>query len=250
MTGEPWANALSAERKHSSNGSGRMEGSRRLNRSNPRTSFACAVTCASTGRRANGVSGIASASAADSPRGRPRNPNLMLVRNGEGPSHRDRARVTSKPLAYRWRRVRTRWDGPVPLRRRARRRAARVIRTSLRAIDAGRLHGLFESSLRGGDEDRTAPLSRGSRQGRAAISRADGGRPGDCYMPLRLSTRWTRAFEASYSGLDLLRWGVPVHQIPLRAAPPPSDRYWSGPHRPLAVRQGRRRFNCPTIRWS
>ena len=54
--GWPWAHALSVERKHSSNGSGRMHGSRRLNRSEPRTSSACAVTRASTGRRANGVS--------------------------------------------------------------------------------------------------------------------------------------------------------------------------------------------------
>ena len=53
--GEPWAHALSAERKHGSNGSARMFGSRRSNRLDPRTSSACAVTPASIGRRTNGV---------------------------------------------------------------------------------------------------------------------------------------------------------------------------------------------------
>src|SRR3989442_13138578 len=43
-------------------------------------------------------------------------------------------------VRYRCRRLLIRWEGPAPLRRRARRRAARVIRTSLRAIAAGRRH--------------------------------------------------------------------------------------------------------------
>src|SRR2546425_2491259 len=42
-------------------------------------------------------------------------------------------------VRYRCRRLLIRCEGPEPLRRRARRRAARVIRTSLRAIAAGRL---------------------------------------------------------------------------------------------------------------
>src|SRR2546426_30355 len=42
-------------------------------------------------------------------------------------------------VRYRCRRLLIRCEGPAPLRRRARRRAARVIRTSLRAIAAGRL---------------------------------------------------------------------------------------------------------------
>ena len=46
--------------------------------------------------------------------------------------------------AYRRRRL-IRWDGPAPLRRRARRRAARVNRTSLRAIDPERMRRLFET---------------------------------------------------------------------------------------------------------
>ena len=83
--GEPWAYALSAERKHGSNGSGRVYGSKRSNRSDPRTSSACGVTRASIGRRANGVSAIASATATDSRWRTASRPNLMLLRNGEGP---------------------------------------------------------------------------------------------------------------------------------------------------------------------
>ncbi len=84
--GEPWAHALSAERKHGSNGSGRLYGSRRSNRSDPRTSSACAVTRAYIGRKANGLSAIAPATATDSRLRTASRPNLMLMRNGERPS--------------------------------------------------------------------------------------------------------------------------------------------------------------------
>jgi len=84
------------------------------------------------------------------------------------------ARRESK--AYRRRLCLTRWDGPAPLRRRARRRAARVNRTCLRAIEVGRMRGLFEpwfrdgTRARAGIEDtcriprRTIPSARLSRQ--------------------------------------------------------------------------------------
>lgn len=76
---------------------------------------------------------------------------LNLVASEEwGPLTRDGV-TTSGRRAYRWRRVLIRWAGPAPLRWRARRRAARVIRTFLRAIGASKPNGYlnhpFEAAM-------------------------------------------------------------------------------------------------------